>query len=98
MAVWSKELKQRILEEGNEGKTSISELCRKYGVGLSTYYKWVEKEKSEDNADEVSQLKNMLKKMENENKMLKEALIDKELELRVNQELLKKTKLREKTK
>ncbi len=77
MAVWSEELKQRILEEGKEGKTSISELCRKYGVGLSTYYKWVEKEKLEDNADEVSQLKNMLKKMENENKIRKEKICKK---------------------
>lgn len=54
-----------VLKEGEAG-IPIDELCRKYTIGYSTYYKW----KSKYGGMEVSELQR-LKQLEEENRRLK---------------------------
>jgi len=54
-----------ILKEGEAG-VPVDELCRKYGIGHSTYYKW----KSKYGGLEISELQR-LKQLEEENRRLK---------------------------
>ncbi len=37
---WSAEEKQKIILAGLRNETSVSELCRRYGVSDVMYYKW----------------------------------------------------------
>jgi putative transposase len=68
--------------------------CRKHGIDPSTYYSWLEKyqvhgiEGLEDRRGKTNE--NMLKKAEKEIRLLKEILAEKELELKMKDELLKK--------
>ncbi|MDA8054034.1 MAG: hypothetical protein M0Z77_00095 [Thermoplasmatales archaeon] len=36
------EKKMKIVLEGLFGTNQISELCRKYGIGIARFYKWKE--------------------------------------------------------
>ena len=88
----SAEEKIRIVLEGMRGEESIANICRKYGINDSVYYKWSKdfleagkKRLSGDternaNTDEVQHLKR-------ENDNLKKALAD----LFLHNELLKKS-------
>ena len=38
--IFTSEQKVLIIMEGIRGEQSIAELCRKYGISDSTYYKW----------------------------------------------------------
>lgn len=38
--IFSSEQKVLIVMEGIRGELSVAELCRKYGISDSTYYKW----------------------------------------------------------
>ena len=38
--IFTSEQKVLIVMEGIRGEQSIAELCRKYGISDSTYYKW----------------------------------------------------------
>ena len=40
--IFTSDQKVFIVMEGIRGKQSIAELCRKYGISDSTYYKWNE--------------------------------------------------------
>lgn len=89
---YSAEEKIRIVLEGLRGEDSIANLCRKYGINDSIYYKWSKdfleagkKRLSGDternaNAGEVQELKK-------ENDNLKKALAD----LYLHNDLLKKS-------
>ena len=89
---YSAEEKIRIVLEGLRGEDSIANLCRKYGINDSIYYKWSKdfleagkKRLSGDternaNASEVQELKK-------ENDNLKKALAD----LYLHNDLLKKS-------
>ena len=89
---YSAEEKIRIVVEGLRGEESVANLCRKYGINDSIYYKWSKdfleagkKRLSGDternaNANEVQDLKK-------ENDNLKKALAD----LYLHNDLLKKS-------
>jgi len=90
--IYSAEEKIRIVLEGLRGEESVANLCRKYGINDSIYYKWSKdfleagkKRLSGDternaNATEVQELKK-------ENDTLKKALAD----LYLHNDLLKKS-------
>lgn len=88
---WSQEQKLAILEEC---KTSgVAATCRKYGIAESLPYKWREKIEI-GGADALVSYKRQasleLKQLEDENRRLKQLVADKELELQMHKELLKK--------
>ncbi len=68
--------------------------CRKHNIAKTLYYEWVERY----NASGLEGLEDrrrinqdaMVKRLEKENRMLKELLAEKELESRMKDELLKK--------
>jgi putative transposase len=60
-----------ILKEGESGVMIVPDLCRKYGVGQSTYYKW----KAQYGGMASSDLKR-LKELEEENRKLKKLFAD----------------------
>jgi len=68
--------------------------CRKYGISKALYYYWVNKyEASGLEGLEDRRGKNMdahVKRLEKENRILKELLAEKELESKLKDELLKK--------
>ena len=88
---WSLEEKLEILSFSEE--IGIVETCRKYGVSTGTLYSW---KKKHDNHGEAG-LKvtydtrsKELKQAEEENRILRKLLANKEIELEVSRELLKK--------
>ena len=60
-----------ILKEGESGAMIVPELCRKHGVGQSTYYKW----KSKYGGMQTSDL-SRLRALEAENAKLKKMFAD----------------------
>lgn len=68
--------------------------CRKHGISKSLYYYWVDKyQASGIKGLEDRRGKNMdahIKRLEKENRILKELLAEKELESKLKDELLKK--------
>ncbi len=89
---WSIDEKVTILKDIQ--KTGVVEGCRKHGIYATTYYDWKKKyeEKGSDGLvphygrKEASELK----KIQKENERLKKLLAEKELELSIQSELLKK--------
>ncbi len=88
---WSLEEKLEILCSSEE--LGIVETCRKYGVSTGTFYSW---RKKFDNKGEAG-LKvtydidsKELKQSREENRILRKLLSNKEIELEVQRELLKK--------
>ena len=60
-----------ILKEGKSGAMNVPDLCRKHGVGQSTYYNW----KSKYGGMEASDLTKM-RELEAENAKLKKMFAD----------------------
>lgn len=75
----------QILAEATLPGSSISAVCRKYSISSSTFYKW-KSHYGGMSADEARRLK----ALEEENRMLKQILADKELELQVLRDFVKK--------
>jgi putative transposase len=73
-----------VLREGEAG-TSVSDLCRKYGISDATYYNW----KAKYAGLTVSELKR-LKAQEEENRRLKQIVGEQALDIRALKELLSK--------
>jgi putative transposase len=73
-----------VLKEAEAG-AKIGELCRKYGMSEATYYNW--KSKYADLT--VSELKR-LKALEEENRRLKQIVVEQALDNRALKELLSK--------
>ena len=84
----------KILDEAKAGAMTTEELCRKHGISTATYYNWKDKFDREGqeglkpqyvkhNEQEISRLKK-------ENGLLKQIVAEKELELQLKTELLKK--------
>lgn len=71
-----------ILQAGEAG-ISVADLCRKHGVGESTYYKW----KSKYGGMQLSDLKR-LKQLEEENRRLKSLYAKVSLDNQILQEVL----------
>lgn len=92
-------MKQRSKEEKEKILLEIQQLgvvagCRRFGMDPTTYYSWLERyqahglEGLEDRRGKNSEA--ALRRLEKENKILKEILAEKELEIKMQNELLKK--------
>ena len=73
-----------VLREGEVG-AKVADLCRKYGMSDATYYNW----KAKYAGLTVSELKR-LKSLEDENRRLKQIVVDQALDIRALKELLSK--------
>lgn len=91
----SKEEKEQILHECKN--LGIVAGCRKNGIDPKQYYDWLDRyqahglEGLEDRRSKTNEA--AMKRLEKENKALKELLAEKELELKFKDELLKKKKM-----
>ena len=79
--IFTSEQKVLIVMEGIRGEHSIAELCRKYGISDSTYYKWnkdfIEASKARLDGDTIREAtSDEVKELRQENIRLKEALAD----------------------
>ncbi|WP_176700342.1 MULTISPECIES: transposase, partial [unclassified Gilliamella] len=72
-----------ILKEAEAG-IPVKELCRKYGMGNSTFYKWREKY----GGMETSDIKR-LKELEAENRKLKQMFAELSLKSQLQEEIIK---------
>jgi putative transposase len=75
----------QILAEANLPGSSVAEICRKYSIGRSTFEKWKQKFKGLS-SNEAKRLK----VLEDENLRLKRILAEKELEIQVLNDIVKK--------
>jgi putative transposase len=73
-----------ILKEA-EASIPVKELCRKYGIGNSTFYKWRDKY----GGMETSDIKR-LKELEAENRKLKQMFAELSLKSQLQEEIIKK--------
>ncbi|OCG17426.1 transposase [Gilliamella sp. WF3-4] len=73
-----------ILKEAEAG-VPVKELCRKYGIGNLTFYKWREKY----GGMETSDIKR-LKELEAENRKLKQMFAELSLKSQLQEEIIKK--------
>ena len=88
---WTLEQKLEILSVSQE--MGIVEACRKYSVSTGTFYSWKNKfeHKGEAGLKVTYDTKSKeLKEAELENRVLRKLLSDREIELEVQRELLKK--------
>ena|SRR5690554_2421835 len=88
---WTLEQKLEILSTAEE--IGIVEACRKYSVSTGTFYSWKKKfeHKGEIGLKVTYDTKSKeLKAAEEENRVLRKLLSDREIELEVQRELLKK--------
>lgn len=88
---WTLAQKLEILSSSEA--IGIVETCRKYGVSTGTFYNWKKKydHKGEAGLKVTYNTKSKeLKEAEEENRVLRKLLSDKEIELEVQRELLKK--------
>ena len=79
--IFTSEQKILIVMEGIRSEYSIAELCRKYGISDSTYYKWnkdfIEAGKARLDGDTIREAtSDEVKELRQENIRLKEALAD----------------------
>jgi len=81
---YSEEQIIRILKEAETG-IPLLDLCRKYGIGKSTFYKW----RSKYGGLDVSDVKR-LKVLEAENRRLKQMYAELSLEHQVLKEIVEK--------
>lgn len=73
-----------ILKEAEVG-IPIKDLCRKYGIGNSTFYKWREKYGGMEASDV-----RRLKELEEENRRLKQMYADLSLKSQMQEDIIKK--------
>ena len=73
-----------ILKEAEVGMP-IKDLCRKYGIGNSTFYKWREKYGGMEASDV-----RRLKELEEENRRLKQMYVDLSLKSQMQEDIIKK--------
>jgi putative transposase len=88
----TKEEKEGLLLEIQ--KLGVVAGCRRHSVDPTTYYNWLEKYQAHGiNGLEDRRVQNqdaMLRKLEKENRILKELMAEKDLEIKMQAELLKK--------
>ena len=88
---WTLDQKLEILTSSEE--IGIVEACRKYGVSTGTFYSWKKKHERQGEAGlkvTYNTKSKELKQAEEENRILRKLLSNKEIELEVQRELLKK--------
>lgn len=81
LKVYSAEEKVQIVMEGIRGEISVAELCRKYDINDSNYYKWnkefLEAGKKRLQGDEMREAtSDEVKELRRENRALKQSLAD----------------------
>ena len=89
---WSLAEKLEILASSEE--LGIVETCRKYSVSTGTFYSWKKKHEAQGEAGlkvSYDARSKELKQAEEENRILRKLLSNKEIELEVQRELLKKS-------
>ena len=89
---WSLAEKLEILASSEE--LGIVETCRKYSVSTGTFYSWKKKHEAQGEAGlkvSYDARSKELKQAEEENRILHKLLSNKEIELEVQRELLKKS-------
>ena len=94
--IWTVEEKVAILHDIE--KIGVREGCRKHGIYPDTYYKWLDKYTSQGieglevkpSRYRLEGSKGDLDRLSKENRLLKELLAEKELELKFKDDLLKK--------
>jgi putative transposase len=89
---WSLSEKLEILASSEE--IGVVETCRKYSFSTGTFYNWKKKfdHKGEDGLKVKYDLKSKeFRQVEEENRVLRKLLGNKEIELEVQRELLKKS-------
>ena len=89
---WTIEEKIAIIQDIE--KIGVTEGCRKHGIYQTTFYEW-KKKYDQNGADGLiprykKQENRDLKKLEKENEELKKLLAEKELQIKMQQELIKK--------
>lgn len=88
---WSLEKKLEILSVSED--MGVVETCRKYSVSTGTFYSWKKKYDHKGEAGlkiTYNSKSKELKAAEEENRVLRKLLSDREIELEVQRELLKK--------
>jgi len=88
---WTLDEKLEIIRSSED--IGVVETCRKYGVSTGSFYSWKKRFDSQGEAGlkvTYETKSKDLKKMEDENRVLRKLLGDKEIELEVQRELLKK--------
>jgi len=88
---WTLEEKLAILKEAESG--NVVEVCRKHNVSTGSFYNW--KKKFETKGEEGLKVKydtssREMKEAEEKIRILRKLLTDKEIELEIQRELLKK--------
>ena len=73
-----------ILKEAEAG-IAVPEVCRKHGIGQSTFYKW----RSRYGGMEASDIRR-IKELEDENRRLKQMYADLSLKSQMQEEVIKK--------
>lgn len=92
MRSWTKQQKKRIIDDVQ--RLGVVAGCRKHSISQSLYYYWLDKYNAsgldglEDARGKDTQAE--FKRLQKENRLLKEMLAEKELEARLKDELLKK--------
>jgi putative transposase len=95
---WTAEQKLQILLEAE--KEGITAIIRKHGIYSNTFYQWKEKYDTggiDALASKHYKVDPELKRLQKENQQLKEMLAEKELALRIKEELLKKSTAKKRT-
>ena len=87
---YSESFKLKVLSEIESGKYTKAEVCKLYGIGYGSLYKWIKKfDKfalmNKQIRIETMEEKDKIKSLEKEIAKLKEALVDKDLKLFVNE-------------
>ena len=87
---YSESFKLKVLSEIESGKYSKTEVCNVYGIGPPSLYRWIKKfDKfalmNKRIRIETMEEKDKIKSLEKEIAKLKEALVDKDLKLFVNE-------------
>lgn len=88
---WSKQEKIKILQAAEQ--EGVISACRKHDVSTATYYNWkkVYDQHGEAGFQQDKSAENQrYKKLEEENRMLKKLLVDKDLALEAQKEIVKK--------
>jgi len=80
---WSSEQKLKIILEGLSGQIEISNLCNKYQISQALYYRWRDQLLSHGHqAFETKNITKKEKRLENENRNLKQIIGDLTVELK----------------
>jgi len=86
---WSREKILEVLKAAEAPGAKIEDICRIYGIHVSTFYEWRKRIDEPGTATE-----RQVKDLESENRRLKELLAQRDLELDAMQRVLRKNSLR----